>query len=356
MSHISTTSRAIRGPVARRLARLSPALIALWGPVSLADAKVQAQLSERALAYGQPVTLTLTAQGDSVEGPDLSVLEPDFQILDRRVERRVATRNGQRSAQVRLNLLLLPRRDGTLVLPAISFGQARTEPLTLTVEPDTGQPTESPDLPFQPQGRIAPGQPEPVWGGGYPGLLPMPGPQAPWRDQERDQARDQAPVPPIDLTPNLSEDGDGAARPQRASESPGIGRNPWFWVSVGLTGVLAGLLATRRRVAATPAAPAVPAPEPIPSSPLDLALDQVRAAYGEANAGAARESLLAWARLRWPDDPPGNLARLAQRCPQPLRDRINRLEMAFFSPDPIPWEREPVPQELAALGDGRSAA
>jgi hypothetical protein len=30
--------------------------------------------------------------------------------------------------------------------------------------------------------------------------------------------------------------------------------------------------------------------------------------------------------------------------------------MAFFSPDPIPWEREPVPQELAELEDGRSHA
>lgn len=349
MAHIPTTHRSIRGPAARRLARLSPALLALWCPASLADARVQAQLSERELAYGQPVTLTLTAQGDSVDGPDLSVLEPDFQILDRRVERRVATRNGQRSAQIRLNLLLLPRRDGALVLPAIPFGQARSEPLTLTVAPDAGRPTESPDaVPVQPQGQIGLGQPEGAWGGGYPGFPPMPGPQAPWMEQ--------VPVPPIDLTPNLSEDGEGAVRQRPESASPGIGRNPWFWISLGLAGVLAGLLATRRRVHPALAVALESAPEPAPSSPLDLALDRVRAAYGEVNAGAARDSLLAWARLRWPGDPPGNLARLAQRCPQPLRDRITLLEMAFFSPDPIPWEREPVPQELAALEEGRSRA
>jgi hypothetical protein len=321
-------------------------LLALSCQAAIAETTVQAQLSARELAYGQPVELTLTAQGDSADGPDLSVLEPDFQILDRRVERRVAIRNGERSAQIRLSLLLLPRRDGTLVLPAIPFGQTRSESLSLTVAPDTGRPTESPDaIPFHPQGQMGPGQPETPWGSGYPGFPPMPGPQAPWMEQ--------VPVPPIDLTSDLPDDGGGTAPPQRGSASPGIARNPWFWISLGLAGALGGLLATRRRVSAAPAAPAVPAPEPVPGSPLELALDQVRAAYGEANAGAARESLLAWARLRWPGDPPGNLARLAQRCPQPLRDRITRLEMAFFSPDPIPWEREPVAQELAELGDGR---
>ena len=348
MAQMPETDRSTRSPI-RRLALLSPALLVLWCPATRADATVQAELSARELAHGQPVELTLTAQGDTVDSPDLSVLEPDFQIVDRRVDRRFAVRNGQRSAQVRLSLLLLPRRDGALVLPAIPFGKTRSEPLSLTVAPDTGRPTESPDaVPFQPQGQMGPGQPDAAWGGRYPGFLPMPGPQVPWVEP--------VPVPPIDLSPGLSEDRGGAASPDWRPASPGIAHNPWFWISLGLAGALAGLLANRRRVPAAPAAAAVPAPEPAPSSPLDLALEQVRAAYAEANAGAARESLLAWARLRWPSDPPGNLARLAQRCPQPLRDRITRLEMAFFSPDPIPWEREPVTQELAELGDGRPNA
>lgn len=344
MALMPKTRRSTRSPVAWRLALSSPMLLALWFPATLADVSVQAQLSARELAYGQPVELILTAQGDQVEGPDLSVLEPDFQILDRRVEHRVAVRNGQRSTQVRLRLLLLPRRDGPLVLPPIPFGQARSEPLTLTVAPDTGQPTEStaPGLP-PPQTGTLPGQPDLAWGDGYrgPPLFP-PAPILPPM---------QAPVPPIDLSLSTPND-PGSTSPHREAVSPGLARNPWFWVSLGLAGALAGLLASRRRVPAAPPAAVGPAPEPAPRLPLDLALEQVRAAYGVGDAGAARESLLAWARLRWPEDPPGNLARLAQRCPPPLRGYITRLEMAFFSPDPIPWEREPVPLELAALSEG----
>jgi len=326
-------------------------VLALWCPGLLADSDIEAQVSARTLAHGQPVELTLTARGDRVDGPDLSVLEPDFQILDRRVERRFAIRNGQRSAQLRLSLLLLPRRDGTLILPAIPFGEASSEPLTLTVAPDTGAPAEAPGAaPFPPSAAGIPGQPEPGWGGRWPGFAPfqpVPGPGL-------------APVPPIDLTPggldSLASPESTQRRP--AAASPGIARNPWFWISLGLAGALAALLVKRRRVPSggDPVAPAEPAPQPTGASPLDPALDAVRAAYGSGNAAAARDALLAWARLRWPADPPGNLARLAQRCPQPLRERITRLEMAFFSPDPIPWEQEPVAQALAELEDGRSGA
>jgi hypothetical protein len=79
------------------------------------------------------------------------------------------------------------------------------------------------------------------------------------------------------------------------------------------------------------------------------ALEAVRAAYGRADAVAARQALLDWAALQWPGDPPRNLARLALRCPDPLRHPIGELEKAFFSPDPIAWDREPVWQALSGL-------
>lgn len=360
MAQSSLRHRRTRPAAVARLVLLSHGLLALWSPATLGEVQVQAQVSARELAYGQPVELILTAQGDSVDGPDLSVLEPEFRILDRRSERRVAIRNGQRSAQIRLRLLLLPRRDGTLVVPAIPFGDVRSAPLTLTVAADAGGTAEA--QPFPPPVPGLADAPGPAWPDGFPALPMLPPPPVPGAP----------PVPPIDLSLGQPEDArNGRADRAGASAAPaapavpvGTAGNPWFWISLGLAGAIAWLAAGRGRARssarsapalgalASGAAPAdARAPEPPPASPLDLALGRVRTAYLDADAAAARESLLAWARLRWPGDPPGNLARLAQRCPSPLREGITRLEMAFFSPDPIPWEREPVPQALAELAD-----
>jgi len=279
-----------------------------------ADA-VQAQLSARELAFGQPVELTLTAQGAAPAGPDLSVLEQDFRILDQRVERRLAINNGHRSAQLRLTLLLLPLRDGALQVPAITMGDLHTAPLTLTVRPDTGQPTEP--RAFAP----------PPFAPPLPSALPGPPPTPridPWN------------TPWTDRTP-----------PSAPTAAPG-GSNTWFWVSLGLASVLAAVLFTRRGAPIARPPAAAPSP-PAPIAPVDQAREQIHAAYQAGDAAAARSALLQWAALRWPEAPPGNLAQLAQRCPPPLRTAINRLEMAFFSPAPIAWAQEPVAAGLDAL-------
>jgi hypothetical protein len=75
---------------------------------------------------------------------------------------------------------------------------------------------------------------------------------------------------------------------------------------------------------------------------LSLAIDAVRSAYRAGDAGAARDALLAWAALALPEEKPSNLARLAQRCQQPLNNQILLLERAFFSPESIDWEQQPV--------------
>jgi hypothetical protein len=296
---------------ARGALRALPLLCLLFGGVAAAADRVQAQLSAREIASGQPVELRLTAQGETAEGPDLSVLEPDFRILDRRIERHFAIRNGQRDEQVRLILLLLPLREGTLQVPSIPVGNLRTEPLALTVRPDPGAPA----------GASTAAGPMPFSG---PGLLP---------------------VPVVPITPPTA--------PAPSTPAPAGGTNTWFWVSMGLAGMLAAVLASRRRTPSPAAPPPAASPQaPGDTAPTDPALDRVAAAYQAGDAGAARAALLAWGAARWPTDPPANLARLASRCPPTLRGAINHLEMAFFSPTPIPWDREPVADELARMTQG----
>ena len=353
----------IKSPPQAILGPITALLLACLSMQAPAQERVEARLSSQSLTAGQPVELTLTATSEdtSLGSADLSVLEPDFQVLDRRVERRVSVSNGRRREEMRLRLVLMPRREGALTLPAIPFGSARSVPLNLTVEPGAAKPQDANgnkagQIPFnldprvfeQPgtSGRTAP-PPEWPWGfspGAAPGLAPNSYPFAgpPWDGSATDLATLSPPAPAI---PQISP----APTPEPA-RSTGLASNPWFWVSLGLAGALAGLLLSRRGAGRTPApAPAAPYPdgETEPPDPLAEALGRVREAYRRGDGGAAREALLAWGRLRWPENPPGNLARLAGRLPPPLREHVTELEKAFFSPDPIHWEREPVADALA---------
>ena len=143
--------------------------------------------------------------------------------------------------------------------------------------------------------------------------------------------------------------------------SAGSGSSLWLWITAGLG--LAWLLTTgawwlscRRAQARSPAPMRhEPATEPTPppdlesapeADPLAASIEAVRTAYERGDAKAAQAALLAWGREVLPAKPPSNLARLAQRCKEPLRSEILTLEQAFFSPRPLHWERQPVSERL----------
>lgn len=122
----------------------------------------------------------------------------------------------------------------------------------------------------------------------------------------------------------------------------------WTWIAVALglawIATMAAWWRSRRRATAvSPAAvPAEPMPAREEADPLQSEIDAVRTAYESGDAGAAREALLTWARQALPGQPPSNLARLAQRCMEPLRGQVLLLEEAFFSPGPVAWDEKPV--------------
>ncbi|MEA3277667.1 MAG: BatD family protein [Pseudomonadota bacterium] len=123
--------------------------------------------------------------------------------------------------------------------------------------------------------------------------------------------------------------------------------NRWIWIAFALVLIwLATMVgwwrSKRRRIPAAAPAQAEILSEPEQEDPLEQAIAAIRAAYESGNAATAREALLAWAHLVLPENIPSNLARLAQRCPEPLRGQVLMLEEAFFSPHPVPWDRQPV--------------
>jgi len=127
---------------ARRLvATLAPALALLAWP---AAADLTASLSQQSIQAGEPVVLTLTQTGAADMPPDLAPLEDDFQILGRSTSTQVRVVNGRRSEHRDVRLRLLPRRSGTLSIPAIQLGADSTQPLRLRVEAPAS--TASPSL------------------------------------------------------------------------------------------------------------------------------------------------------------------------------------------------------------------
>jgi hypothetical protein len=102
-----------------------------------AAAELSADLSRTEVAAGEAVVLTLTQTGAQITPPDLTPLEADFHIVDRARRAEVTVVNGQRTERRELLLTLLPRRTGSLTVPALSAGDDSTAPLRLEVGPTT---------------------------------------------------------------------------------------------------------------------------------------------------------------------------------------------------------------------------
>lgn len=206
-----------------------------------------------------------------------------------------------------------------------------------------------------------------------------------WNTQTRDWQ--QAALPPWMLTVAsfASEDrrpaatwnralpapGASAASPETSSPSPSAGLlrmlwgysrahwQPWIGITAAAVGlILLGWLVQRRTRGRTNPEPE---PEPgiadavdkLPGKPADASAAAVERAYRSANAPAARQALLDWGKVVWPESAPANLAQLAMRVEPPLRNDIRLLEKAFFSPTPIDWTEPPVWERL---GDAERAA
>jgi len=117
---------------------------------SLAQAAgVTAKLDRNSAVVGETVTLILeTSDTNQSLDADFSVLEKDFDVLNRRSETQMSFVNGNQTASVRLVITLEPNREGNLTIPALKFPGASSNPLVLKV-------ATAPEL--------APGAAEPVF-------------------------------------------------------------------------------------------------------------------------------------------------------------------------------------------------
>jgi len=155
------------------LGGLKPAQILIllaWLSCSQALAgTLEAQIDRTRITQGETVTLQLSVSDDIQGNPDLSPLDKDFDILSRSEGSRFNIINGHSSATREWQLVLLPKHEGDLTIPAVRLGGMESQPLQLKVMPaaatqsgaagTTGQPVlveveAEPEHPYV-QGEVA---------------------------------------------------------------------------------------------------------------------------------------------------------------------------------------------------------
>jgi hypothetical protein len=325
-------------------------------------AQVKATVSSASIAENEPLTVTYESDAAAASPPNLSPLEQDFHILNRRSSRSVRSFNGRTTQKTSVIVTLMPKRSGDLVIPPITFGQDHSQPLQVSVTPvadSSGISGFPPNQGFSSMGPAIPPPFAPPQQGYSPGYSLTPPSMA---------GQDWA---GMDGFPGWGGTGFGipdwtgapAAQGWMAQPEPSAVPVPdepdtdyWPWIAGILVGsgiVLITLTLCRRTRCAgearkQPEPPATLPDEPAPQDPEEY-LAAVRQAYQNEEAYAAKEALLHWAAIEWPGNPPTNLSRLAARCPAPLQQRILKLDEALYSPKPIAWSGEPVVEQLREL-------
>ena len=254
------------------------------------------------------------------------------------------------------------------------------EPVTWTLRLDAaglaGEQLPPLDLPDLGSVRVYPDQPtivtragaDAVHGGrvqriamvpGAAGTLEIPELRVEWWDVEADAPRTALiPARTIPVAPAPASTGQ-PSRPALAAPSaaPEASPRPWPAVSAALAfawlvtlGVLLRVLG-RRRLRDT--RPPVPAPAEEPPRDTAAARRRVLDACRDASPRAARDALLFWAGLAWPESPPRDLIALAARTRgQPLAEAILVLDRALWSARDTGWNGRSLaaglPRELGS--------
>ncbi len=118
----------------------------LFAGLALADG-LEASVDRNRLTENESVTLFLKAPGLQITGePELGELYRDFEVLAQQVRTNIQIINGQNLSERVWEVSLLPKRTGTLIIPAITIGDASSQPITLEVQPEPTNTQASADV------------------------------------------------------------------------------------------------------------------------------------------------------------------------------------------------------------------
>jgi hypothetical protein len=113
-------------------------------------AELRASVDRSRLNSGETVELTLETSDVTQFGkPDLTALEALFEVRGTRQVNQLNTLNGDNRATTRWIITLLPKENGSVVIPPLQLGDAQSQPITVqVVESDTRENKNSLDPVF----------------------------------------------------------------------------------------------------------------------------------------------------------------------------------------------------------------
>jgi len=113
-------------------------------------AELTASVDRSRLNSGETVELTLETSDVTQFGkPDLTALEALFEVRGTRQVNQLNTLNGDNPATTRWIITLLPKENGSVVIPPLQLGDAQSQPITVqVVESDTRENKNSLDPVF----------------------------------------------------------------------------------------------------------------------------------------------------------------------------------------------------------------
>ncbi|KAF1010585.1 MAG: hypothetical protein GAK32_01392 [Pseudomonas fluorescens] len=107
--------------------------LALWVGQAQA-ANLVASVDRSRINAGETVELTVESNDVTLFGkPDLSALDAQFEVSGTRQLNQLTTLGGDSHANTRWIITLLPRQTGTVVIPSLTIGELKTQPITLQV-------------------------------------------------------------------------------------------------------------------------------------------------------------------------------------------------------------------------------
>ena len=127
------------------MSRLAVRLVLAWLLMACAvaaHATTRAWLDRDRIALGETTTLNIQTDQPSVDSPDYAPLLADFEVSGNSSSRQFELVNGAGSTKLLFAVALQPRRDGVLQVPSLRVGGERTQPLSLTVSPQSTVPAQ----------------------------------------------------------------------------------------------------------------------------------------------------------------------------------------------------------------------
>jgi hypothetical protein len=99
---------------------------------SFAEIKVSADRNP--IGLNESFKLIFKSTDSSVDSPDFSPLEQNFEILSQNQGTQIQIINGQQNSTKQWTLTLMPKLAGKLMIPEIEFGQEHSKPSVITVK------------------------------------------------------------------------------------------------------------------------------------------------------------------------------------------------------------------------------